>query len=114
MRRKVTYKDINQTYPWIRVIGLLFIIYYLSICPAGAQRMDNVAEHSKYIQAVDEYRPAPGQYVNDAPEYEEGDTEDDMIRKCTEYLAGDYTTLWCSTSQSDFGMCCFSASFQHG
>ena len=90
MQRKVTYKDINQTYPWIRVIGLLFIIYYLSICPARAQRMDNVAEHSKYIQAVDEYRPAPGQYVNDAPEYEEGDTEDDMIRKCTEYLAGDY------------------------
>jgi hypothetical protein len=46
------------------------------------------AQHSKYIQAVDEYRPAPGQYVNDAPEYEEGDTEADMIRKCNERLAG--------------------------
>ena len=32
------------------------------------QRMDNVTTHSKYIQAVDEYRPAPGQYVNDIPE----------------------------------------------
>ena len=26
---------------------------------ANAQRMDDVAEHSKYIQAVDEYVPAP-------------------------------------------------------
>ncbi|MBR2205874.1 MAG: hypothetical protein IJ898_05935 [Prevotella sp.] len=37
---------------------------------------------------MDEYRPAPGQFVNDAPEYEEGDTEADMIRKCNERLAG--------------------------
>jgi len=88
MQRKVTYKAINQTHPRIRMIGLLFIIYYLSISPAGAQRMDDVVEHSKYIQAVDEYCPAPGQYVNDAPEYEEGDTEADMIRKCNENLAG--------------------------
>ena len=50
--------------------------------------MDDVAEHSKYILAVDEYCPAPGQYVNDAPAYEEGDTEADMIRKCNENLAG--------------------------
>lgn len=50
--------------------------------------MDNVTTHSKYIQAVDEYRPAPGQYVNDVPEYEEGDTEADMIRKCNENVAG--------------------------
>ena len=66
---------------------------YLLLCiltlpmTAHAQRLDNVAEHSKYIKAVDEYRPAPGQFVNDAPEYEEGDTEQDMIRKCTESLA---------------------------
>jgi hypothetical protein len=43
---------------------------------------------SPYIQAVDEYVPAPGQYVNDVPEYEEGDTEADMIRKCNDNLAG--------------------------
>ena len=52
--------------------------------------MDNVPEHSKYIQAVDEYRPAPGQFVNDIPEYEEGDDEAAMIRKCTESIAGSY------------------------
>lgn len=53
--------------------------------------MDDVAVHSKYIQAVDEYRPAPGQYINDIPEYEEGDTEATMVQKCTERIAGDYS-----------------------
>ena len=74
----------------IRVLLILFILSFFQsfIVSSMAQRMDNVSEHSKYIQAVDEYRPAPGQYVNDAPEYEEGDTEADMIRKCNEYLAG--------------------------
>ena len=64
------------------------LIHLFTFSPLNAQRMDNVAEHSKYIQAVDEYRPAPGQYVNDAPAYEEGDTEADMLRKCNENLAG--------------------------
>ena len=67
------------------MVALSFIIYHLSFSPAGAQ------EHSKYIQAVDEYRPAPGQWVNVIPEYEEGDTEADMVRKCTESISGDYS-----------------------
>ena len=60
-------------------LGLLSLL----IIPLSAS-----AQHSKYIQAVDEYRPAPGQYVNDVPEYEPGDTEADMIRKCNERIAG--------------------------
>lgn len=52
-----------------------------------AQRMDNVTTHSPYIKAVDEYVPAPGQFVNDVPEYEEGDDASAMVRKCTESLA---------------------------
>ena len=65
---------------WIvKVLPVLFTIHY-SLFTASAQ--------SKYIQAVDEYRPAPGQYVNDVPEYEAGDTEADMIRKCNERIAG--------------------------
>ena len=60
-------------------LGLLSLL----IIPLSAS-----AQHSKYIQAVDEYRPAPGQYVNDIPEYEPGDTEADMIRKCNERIAG--------------------------
>ena len=86
---KMKYEIKIQT-EWIVKGFLLFFTLHSSLFTSMAQRMDNVAEHSKYIQAVDEYRPAPGQYVNDAPEYEEGDTEADMIRKCTEHLAGDY------------------------
>ncbi|MBO6032047.1 MAG: hypothetical protein J6Q22_11440 [Prevotella sp.] len=71
---------------------VIFILsfFHSFIVFSSAQRMDNVLEHSKYIQAVDEYRPAPGQYVNDIPEYEEGDTEATMVQKCTEMIAGDY------------------------
>ena len=43
---------------------------------------------SPYIYEVLEFCPAPGQFVNSLPEYEDGDTEDDMIAKCTEYIAG--------------------------
>ena len=64
------------------------LIHLFTFSPLNAQRMDDVTEHSKYIQAVDEYCPAPGQYVNDVPAYEDGDTEADMIRKCNENLAG--------------------------
>ena len=77
-------RNISTIDQWIKMVALSFIIYHLSFSPAGAQ------EHSKYIQAVDEYRPAPGQWVNVIPEYEEGDTEADMVRKCTESISGDY------------------------
>lgn len=69
-------------------IGTISIVMMMAAATAAGQRMDNGAVHSKYIQAVDEYRPAPGQFVNDAPEYEEGDTEADMVRKCNENVAG--------------------------
>lgn len=37
--------------------------------------------HSPYITSIVEYRPAPGQFVNAMPEYEEGDTQADMNAK---------------------------------
>ena len=78
MKRNKQYSEVKLR--WIvRVLPVLFTIHY-SLFTASAQ--------SKYIQAVDEYVPAPGQYVNDLPEYEEGDTEADMIRKCNEQVAG--------------------------
>lgn len=42
---------------------------------------------SPYISKVFEYRPAPGQFVNDLPEWEEGDDENDMRIKAEECLA---------------------------
>lgn len=40
-----------------------------------------------YIQAVDEYRPAPGQFVNTLPEATADDTPETMAAKCTARLA---------------------------
>lgn len=78
------------------IIGRRFLVmsvslfHLLTFSPLFAQRMDNVSKHSKYIKAVDEYCPAPGQWVNVIPEYEEGDTPEIMAQKCTESIAGDY------------------------
>ena len=78
------------------IIGRRFLVmsvslfHLLTFSPLFAQRMDNVSKHSKYIKAVDEYCPAPGQWVNVIPEYEEGDTPEIMVQKCTESIAGDY------------------------
>ena len=85
-------RNINSTANVIRMVRVLIALFtiHCSLFTAKAQRMDDVAVHSKYIQAVDEYRPAPGQWTNVIPEYEEGDTEADMVRKCTESIAGDY------------------------
>lgn len=44
---------------------------------------------SPYISRVYEYRPAPGQFVNELPEYEEGDTYADMLGKAQEQIAGE-------------------------
>ena len=44
---------------------------------------------SPYINRVYEFMPAPGQFVNDMPYYDKGDTHQDMARKAEECLADD-------------------------
>lgn len=66
---------------------LLFSVAAAVASATFAQRMDATATHSKYIQAVDEYVPAPGQFVNTMPEYEEGDDAAAMVAKCTAAIA---------------------------
>lgn len=56
-----------------------------SVC--FGQLMADVSVHSKYILAVDEYIPAPGQFVNTMPKYEDGDDATSMASKCTEAIA---------------------------
>ena len=48
---------------------------------------DQPHDQSPYIAAVDEYVPAPGQFVNTMPAYEEGDDALRMAQKCTEAIA---------------------------
>ena len=58
-----------------------------SIGGEEASKSDSSA-YSKYIQAVDEYVPAPGQFVNELPAATAADTPASMARKCSERLAG--------------------------
>lgn len=44
------------------------------------------APYSPYITSVPSYLPAPGQFVNALPQYEEGDTQEDMNRKALEAI----------------------------
>ncbi|MDE5912400.1 MAG: cell surface protein [Muribaculaceae bacterium] len=45
-------------------------------------------EYSPYIARVHEYCPAPGQFVNEMPPYEPGDTYADILRKAEESISG--------------------------
>lgn len=45
-------------------------------------------EYSPYISRVYEYCPAPGQFVNQLPLYDEGDTYADMLAKAERCIAG--------------------------
>ena len=55
-------------------------------------RKEEVA-YSPYITKVYEYRPAPGQFVNELPKYTEGDTEESMRQKVEDCLAYDARTM---------------------
>lgn len=50
--------------------------------------MHEEVEYNPFISKVYEYRPAPGQFINEMPKYEPGDTEADMIRKAEEAISG--------------------------
>lgn len=45
-------------------------------------------EYSPYISRVYEYCPAPGQFVNEMPRFEEGDTYADILQKAEESISG--------------------------
>ncbi|MCM1021857.1 MAG: cell surface protein [Muribaculum sp.] len=45
-------------------------------------------EYSPYIAHVLEYCPAPGQFINELPKYEAGDTYDDILQKVEESISG--------------------------
>ncbi len=46
------------------------------------------SEKSPYISKVYDFLPAPGQFVNELPEYEEGDSKDDILKKVEEQICG--------------------------
>jgi len=58
------------------------LIFMAIVCFAKGQ-------NSPYITRVFEYRPAPGQFVNELPKYTAGDTPETMAQKAQECLAND-------------------------
>ncbi|MBO5361561.1 MAG: cell surface protein [Paludibacteraceae bacterium] len=54
---------------------------------------DEEVAYSPYISKVLEYNPAPGQFINTMPEYEDGDTYQAMLRKAEDAIAGTNRSL---------------------
>lgn len=50
--------------------------------------MHEEIEYSPYISRVYEYCPAPGQFINDMPRWEEGDTYADILEKAENCISG--------------------------
>ena len=67
--------------------GLLLLAVGVAALSASAQKLNSTSP-SKYLFAVDEYRPAPGQFVNTLPKYEVGDDAAAMPQKCTDAIGG--------------------------
>jgi hypothetical protein len=65
---------------WVRVVFFSLLLFFN--IPARAQTK------SKFLQAVDEYVPAPGQFVNVIPVGTAEDTPKTMAQKCTAAIAG--------------------------
>ena len=53
----------------------------VSICAA--------AQNSPYISKAYDYKPAPGQFVNELPEYMDGDSHEAILAKVEEQICGD-------------------------
>ena len=70
---------------------ILMILALMGTLTAEAQQKRDKSDYNAYIEAVDEYLPAPGQFINIMPEYEAGDTKEKMAEKCATILKANST-----------------------
>ena len=67
-------------------LTLLIVLAFVA-CKKETPRPEPLpATHSPYITRVLEYLPAVGQFTNELPKYEAGDTQEDMNRKALDEL----------------------------
>ncbi|MDR0763895.1 MAG: T9SS type A sorting domain-containing protein [Bacteroidales bacterium] len=59
--------------------NFIFAIYLIMVIGS--------ANAHPYIDKIYEYKPAPGQFINTMPQYDSGDTEENMCRKAEELIA---------------------------
>ncbi len=80
-----------------RIILSLLIVFAVFASCSDDETLNNgnpeTNDFSPYISKVFEYNPAPGQFVNTMPQYEEGDTYDDMVAKAATALVGENTSM---------------------
>ena len=77
----------------VSLCRLILLLTFLTLLPWGGGGSLGVCfAQSPYLQAVDEYVPAPGQFVNTLPVTTADDTPQTVAQKCTEAIAGDYTS----------------------
>lgn len=60
---------------------------YIALVRTGEEKQ------TPFIARVFDYLPAPGQFVNELPKYEEGNTHDDMVAKVAAQLVGENATM---------------------
>ena len=75
------------TYQLRAVSGTIADTVIVSVQQPGLERQ------SPYISKVFDYLPAPGQFVNVHPSYEEGDTQEDINKKVGERIIGEKNEL---------------------
>ena len=78
----------------------------LTTLTAVAQQKRDKAEYNAYIEAVDEYVPAPGQFVNTMPEYNDGDNAQTMAEKCSRTMIANSRDI---KDDPDKGLICLGA-----
>lgn len=76
----------------VSLCRLILLLAILTLLPWGGGGSLGVFAQSPYLQAVDEYVPAPGQFVNTLPVTTADDTPQTVAQKCTEAISGDYTS----------------------
>ena len=77
----------------VSLCRLILLLAILTLLPWGGDgSLGACFAQSPYLQAVDEYVPAPGQFVNTLPVTTADDTPQTVAQKCTEAIAGDYTS----------------------
>ena len=74
----------------LRIIGFIGSMLMMPMLLPAQQLREKTAFDS-FVEAVDDYVPAPGQFINTMPEYDEGDTPETMAAKCTTILRANST-----------------------
>jgi len=72
----------------LKFLPLIILCPLFFACSDDDEGGEDNGGGTPYITKVFEFRPAVGQFTNDLPEYEEGDTEETMRRKAEDLIKG--------------------------